>query len=41
MREEHSTYGWVLEGLIGCSDFRLIGADYANGVYGRYLAERP
>ncbi len=40
VREEHSTYGWVLEGLIERSGFRLIGADYANGVYGRYLAER-
>lgn len=40
VREEYSTYGWVLEGLIERAGFTLLSADYANGVYGTYLAER-
>jgi putative AdoMet-dependent methyltransferase len=40
IREEHSTYGWVLEGLIERSGFRLLQASYSEGVYGAYLAER-
>ena len=40
IRDEYSTYGWVLEGLIERSGFRLIGVDYVDGVYGRYLAVR-
>jgi putative AdoMet-dependent methyltransferase len=40
IREEHSTYGWVLEGLVERSGFRLLQASYSEGVYGAYLAER-
>lgn len=41
VRDEHSTYGWVMEGLIERSGFTLLSADYPNDVYGTYVAEKP
>jgi ubiquinone/menaquinone biosynthesis C-methylase UbiE len=41
LRDEHSTYGWIMEGLIGQSGFDLLAAEYSNGVYADYLARKP
>jgi putative AdoMet-dependent methyltransferase len=39
VREEHSTFGWIMEGLIARAGFRLLAAEYDNEVYGEYIAE--
>lgn len=41
VREEHSTFAWVMEGLIVRAGFRLLSASYENDVYGTFIAERP
>jgi putative AdoMet-dependent methyltransferase len=40
IRDEHSTYGWIMEGLIKQAGFELAAAEYSNGVYADYLAVR-
>lgn len=40
IRDEHSTYGWIMEGLIKQAGFELVSAEYSNGVYADYLAVR-
>ena len=37
--DEHSTFGWIMEGLIARAGFRLQSAEYDNEVYGEYIAE--
>jgi putative AdoMet-dependent methyltransferase len=39
VREEHSTFTWVLERLVEEAGFRLVQRDYDMGVYAAYLAE--
>jgi ubiquinone/menaquinone biosynthesis C-methylase UbiE len=39
VRDEHSTFGWIMEGLIERAGFRLLSVDYEMGVYARYLAQ--
>lgn len=41
LRDEHSTYGWIMEGLIRQAGLDLLAAEYSNGVYADYLAMRP
>jgi putative AdoMet-dependent methyltransferase len=41
LRDEHSTYGWIMEGLIKQAGFDLLSAEYSNGVYADYLARKP
>ncbi|MGE0237997.1 MAG: class I SAM-dependent methyltransferase [Parvibaculaceae bacterium] len=41
LRDEHSTYGWIMEGLITQAGFDLLSAEYSNGVYADYLARKP
>jgi ubiquinone/menaquinone biosynthesis C-methylase UbiE len=41
VRDEHSTYGWIMEGLIKRSGFDLLSAEYSNGVYADYVARKP
>lgn len=41
VRDEHSTFGWVLERLITEAGFTLLRASYEEPVYATYLAERP
>ena len=41
IREEHSTYGWIMEGLIEQAGLALASAEYSNGVYADYVAVRP
>lgn len=38
VREEHTTFGWVLARMITEAGFRLVSRTH-NGVYGAYLAE--
>lgn len=40
VREEHSTFDWILAGLIERAGFRLLEAEHDGTVYGRFLAER-
>ncbi len=41
IRDEHSTYGWIMEGLIKQAGLELTSAEYSNGVYADYIAVRP
>jgi 2-polyprenyl-3-methyl-5-hydroxy-6-metoxy-1,4-benzoquinol methylase len=41
VRDEHSTFGWVIEGLIREAGFALEAADYTKPVYGTYRARKP
>lgn len=41
VRDEHSTFAWVLEGLIERAGFRMLSARYARGVYATYIVQRP
>jgi ubiquinone/menaquinone biosynthesis C-methylase UbiE len=41
LKEEHSTYGWIMEGLIKQAGFDLASAEYSNGVYADYIALKP
>jgi ubiquinone/menaquinone biosynthesis C-methylase UbiE len=38
VRDEHSTFRWVLEGLIERAGFDLVSARHEDGVYGAWLA---
>lgn len=41
LRDEHSTYGWIMEGLIKQAGLQIVSANYSDGVYADYLAIRP
>ena len=41
MRDEHSTFGWVIEGLLKAARFSVVSAEYHPPVYGTYLAKKP
>lgn len=41
MRDEHSTFGWVIEGLLKAARFAVVSAEYQPPVYGTYLARKP
>ncbi|MEZ5923039.1 MAG: class I SAM-dependent methyltransferase [Hyphomicrobiaceae bacterium] len=41
LREEHSTYGWIMERLIAEAGFELVSVQYESPVYADYLAVRP
>ena len=41
VREEHSTFSWVMEGLLERAGFRMVSAKFARGVYATYIAQRP
>ena len=40
LREEHSTFSWILEGLIERAGLRLLSITHEREVYGEYLAEK-
>ena len=40
VRDEHSTFDWILTGLIERAGFRLIEVRHDGTVYGSYLAEK-
>ena len=37
VREEHSTFGWVLEGLIERTGFRIVAAEKPDPAHADYL----
>lgn len=41
MRDEHSTFGWVIEGLLKEARFALLSVEYQPPLYGTYLAQKP
>lgn len=41
IREENSTFGWVLEGLIERAGLQLLEARYEGGAYTEYLCRKP
>jgi hypothetical protein len=41
LRDEHSTHGWIMEGLIKQAGLMLVLAQYSNGVYADYIATHP
>jgi len=41
MRDEHSTFGWVIERLLTDAGFTLISADYHAPLHGTYLLRKP
>ena len=38
IRDEHSTYAWIMEGLIRAAGFRLERTNYTQRAYGDFLA---
>lgn len=40
VREEYSTFDWILTGLLERAGFRLLEAEHDGTVYGTYLAEK-
>ena len=41
VRDEHSTFSWVVEGLLERAGFRVQQARFARGVYATYICHRP
>lgn len=40
IRDEHSTFSWIMAGLIERAGFRIVHADFSLRIYADYLAER-
>jgi putative AdoMet-dependent methyltransferase len=40
VRNEYSTYGWIMEGLLERAGFRILDATVHEGVIGRYLCRK-
>ena len=41
MRDEHSTFGWVIERMLADAGFELTSADYHAPLHGTYLLRKP
>jgi 2-polyprenyl-3-methyl-5-hydroxy-6-metoxy-1,4-benzoquinol methylase len=41
MREENSTFGWVMERMLTETGFTLLSADYHAPLHGTYLLQKP
>jgi 2-polyprenyl-3-methyl-5-hydroxy-6-metoxy-1,4-benzoquinol methylase len=41
MRDEHSTFGWVIERMLTDVGFTLVSADYHAPLHGTYLLRKP
>jgi SAM-dependent methyltransferase len=41
VRDEHSTFTWVMEGLLERAGFQILEARFARGVYATYICKRP
>lgn len=41
MRDEYSTFGWVIERLLTDAGFTLVSADYNAPLHGTYLLRKP
>lgn len=40
VRDEHSTFAWVIEGLLERAGFQILEARFARGVYATYVCRR-
>jgi putative AdoMet-dependent methyltransferase len=40
VRDEFSTYDWILEGMIGQAGFRIDASEYSNGVQGTFVCTK-
>ncbi|MGF1609520.1 MAG: class I SAM-dependent methyltransferase [Kiloniellales bacterium] len=40
LREEYSTYAWIIEGMLTRAGFRIEAADYASGAYASYCCRK-
>ena len=41
MRDEYSTFGWVIERMLADTGFALISVDYHAPLHGTYLLRKP
>jgi 2-polyprenyl-3-methyl-5-hydroxy-6-metoxy-1,4-benzoquinol methylase len=41
MRDEYSTFGWVIERMLTETGFTLVAADYRAPLHGTYLLQKP
>ena len=41
MRDEYSTFGWVIERMLTEAGFTLVSADYHAPLHGTYLLRKP
>ena len=41
MRDEHSTFGWVIERMLKDVGFTLVSVDYHAPLHGTYLCRKP
>ncbi|MEO7156928.1 MAG: class I SAM-dependent methyltransferase [Vicinamibacterales bacterium] len=41
VREEHSTFSWIMEGLLERAGFRIDRPRYTRGVYASFVARKP
>ncbi len=41
MRDEYSTFGWVMERMLADAGFQLVSADYHAPLHGTYLLRKP
>lgn len=37
VRDEHSTYGWIIEGMLARAGFEIVEANYSTATYAEYL----
>ncbi len=40
VREEHSTFAWILEGMLKRSGFEVVEKDYQSTVYAQYMCRK-
>ena len=41
MRDEYSTFGWVMERMLTDVGFAMVSADYHAPLHGTYLLRKP
>lgn len=41
VREEHTTFGWILEGMLAQAGFAIVQANYPTFEYAEYLCRKP
>jgi hypothetical protein len=41
MRDEYSTFGWVIERMLTETGFTLVSVDYHAPLHGTYLLRKP
>src|SRR6201994_5006865 len=41
MRDEHSTFGWVIERMLTDAGFTIVSADYPAPLHGTYVLRKP